>query len=200
MALTLYDFDYSGHAHRIRLFLSLLGLAYEKVPVDMLQGAHKDPDYLKLSPLGQVPTLVDDGFVITDSTAALVYLALKYGDEAWLPRDAEGSARVQRWLSTASGELYRGPVQARAGKLFRREVDRPAAEAWSSRLFTWMQQELAERKWLAAGHPTIADVAMYSYIRVADEGDIDISPYSHIVRWLADVEGLQAFEPMPRSR
>ena len=200
MPLKLYDFEYSGHAHRIRLFLSLIAEPYEKVPVDMRNGEHKTPEYLKLSPLGQVPTLVDGDTVITDSTAALVYLAIKHGDERWLPRDAAGAARVQRWLSTASGELYRGPVQARAGKLFRREVDYPRAVEWSERLFRWMQDELAERTWLAAGHATVADVAMYSYIRVADEGEIDVPPYPAILRWLKDVEGLEGFEPMPRAK
>jgi hypothetical protein len=123
MKLTLYDYPRSGHAHRIRLFLSIIGEPYESVNVDMQKGEHKDPEYRKLSPLGQVPTLVDGDFVMTDSTAALVYLAIKHGDERWLPRDAEGAARVQRWLSTASGEVYRGPVLARAGRAFGRPVD-----------------------------------------------------------------------------
>lgn len=199
MALTLYDFPWSGHAHRVRLCLALLDLTYEKVPVDMLKGEHKNPEYLKLSPLGQVPTLVDGDVVITDSTAALVYLALEYGDERWLPRDAAGAARIQRWLSTASGELYRGPVQARSAKMWKRELDYQSAVQWAERLFAWMQSELANRTWLAADHATIADVAMYSYLRVADEGELDIGPYPAIGRWLDEVEKLPRFEPMPRK-
>lgn len=199
MTLTLYDYPRSGHAHRIRLFLSILGLPYESKLVDMQKNEHKDPDYRKLSPLGQVPTLVDGDFVITDSTAALVYLAIKHGDEQWLPRDAVGAARVQRWLSTASGEVYRGPVLARAGRQFGRPVDLDAADRECKRLFRWMQQELAERTWLAADHPTIADIAMYSYVRVVDEGDFDLAPYPAVLRWLADVEELDGFAPMPRA-
>ena len=198
MALTLYDFPRSGHAHRIRLFLSLTGTAYEKITVDMQKGEHKAPEYLKLSPLGQVPTLVDGDTVITDSTAALVYLAIKNGDERWLPRDAVGAALVQRWLSAASAEVYRGPVLARVGRQFGREVDFVRAEAESLRLFNWMQQELDGRTWLAADHATIADVAMYPYIRVADEGDLDLSPFPAILRWLEEVEKLDGFEAMPR--
>ena len=126
--MTLYDYPRSGHAHRIRLFLSIIGQPYESVNVDMQKGEHKDPEYRKISPLGQVPTFVDGDVVITDSTAALVYLAIKHGDERWLPRDAEGAARVQRWLSTASGEVYRGPVLVRAGRAFNRPVDVERAE------------------------------------------------------------------------
>jgi glutathione S-transferase len=199
MTMTLYDFPRSGHAHRIRLFLSIIGEIYETVLIDMLKGEHKDPEYRKLSPLGQVPTFVDGDTIITDSTAALVYLAIKHGDERWLPRDAEGAARVQRWLSAASGEVYRGPVLARAGRRFGRPVDLERAEAESKRLFKWMQQELADRTWLAADHATIADIAIYSYIRVSDEGELDLAPYPAILRWLEDVEKLDGFEAMPRG-
>jgi glutathione S-transferase len=197
--MTLYDYRRSGHAHRIRLFLSILDLPHESINVDMQKGAHKDPEYRKLSPLGQVPTFVDGDTVISDSTAALVYLAIKYGDDRWLPRDAEGAARVQRWLSSASGELYRGPVLARAGRQFGRPVDLDTADGVSRQLFKWMQSELMDRTWLAAGHATIADIAMYSYLRVADEGELDLEPYPAILRWLADVEKLDGFEPMPRA-
>lgn len=199
MTMKLYDMDRSGHAHRIRLFLSILGLECEKVSVDMTAGEHKAPEYRKLNPLGQIPTLVDGDVVINDSTAALVYLAKKYGDASWLPDDPVGAARVQRWLSTASGELYRGPVLARAARLFGRDLDTVSAEQWSKRLFRWMQDELDSRTWLAADHPTIADIAMYSYLRVADEGGLDLSTCPAILRWLADVEELDGFLPMPRS-
>lgn len=200
MTTTLYDFPRSGHAHRVRLFLHMLGVEHDTVVVDMLKGEHKADDYLELSPLGQVPTLVDDDVVITDSTAALVFLAKKYGSADWLPEDPAGAASVHRWLSAASGELYRGPVMARAGRLFGRDVDYARAEAESARLFRWMQSELEQRTWLAADRATIADIAMYSYIAVVNEGDIDINVYPDIVRWLADVEALDNFLPVVRSK
>lgn len=199
MKITLYDFPRSGHAHRVRLFLSIIGQAYKTVQVDMFKGEHKNPEYLKLSPLGQVPTLVDGDFVITDSTAALVYLAIRNGDDSWLPRDAEGASCVQRWLSAASGELYRGPVTARAGRQWGRKIDLDYTENQCKRLFDWMQQELDERTWLAADHATIADIAMYSYIRLADEADIGLDPYPAILRWLEDVEKLEGFVPVTRA-
>ena len=77
MALKLYDMQRSGHAHRVRLFLSLLEQRYESIPVNLLAGEHRSPGFLAMNPLGQVPVLVDDDVVITDSTAALVYLAHK---------------------------------------------------------------------------------------------------------------------------
>ena len=197
--MTLYDRPTSGHCHRVRLFLSILGIDYQTVHIDVSGGRRPAPGYLALNPLGQVPTLVDDDVVITDSTAALVYLAKKHDRKDWLPEDPSGAAAVQRWLSSASGELYRGPVLCRAAKVFGRDTDVAAAQGWAKRLFDWMEAHLAERDWLAAERATIADIAMYSYVRVADEGDLDLAPYPAIERWLAAVERLEGFEPMPRS-
>lgn len=199
MTMTLYNMPNSGHCHRVRLFLSILGLPYEKQPMSTRVGKTMPPEYLALNPLGQVPTFVDGDVTITDSTAALVYLAKRYGDEKWLPEDAAGAAAVQRWLSTASGELYRGPVSARAARLFGRPIDVSAAEAWAERLFGWMQRHLADREWLAAEHATIADLAMYSYIKVAHEGGLDLAPFPAIAGWLRRVEALDGFEPMPST-
>jgi glutathione S-transferase len=200
VSIILYDFPRSGHAHRIRLYLHMLGIKHETVAVDMTAGEHKADEYMKISPLGQVPTLVDADVVITDSTAALVYLAKKYARPDWLPEDPAGAAEVQRWLSAASGELFRGPVMARAARLFGRDVDYDRAVAESARLFNWMELELGKRTWLASDHATIADIAMYSYIALANEGDLDLDQYPAITRWLAEVEQLDDFLPVIRRQ
>lgn len=201
MTMKLFDNEFSGHSHRVRLFLSLLGQQYERIPIDLRNDEQKTPEYMKLSPLGQVPTLVDDDIVVTDSTAALVYLAKRYDNSGrWLPNDPAGAAAVQLWLSTAAGELYRGPATARAIKIMARKADYDAAKSCAEQLFQWMQSVLVDHAWLAADQHTIADIAMYSYVRVADEGELDITPYPAIVRWLEDVEQLDGFEPMPRRK
>jgi len=200
MAITLYHHEYSGHSHRVRLFLSLLGLKYQGIGLDIRKGEQKSPEYMKLSPLGQVPTLVDGEDVITDSTAALVYLAKKYDNGQWLPVDPLGAAQVQVWLSTAAGELFRGPATARAIRLGFRQGDYDSAKQCAEQLFHWMQQELAQHTWLVTDHATIADIAMYSYTRIADEGGLELAPYPDIGRWLENVEQLPGFEPMPRMK
>jgi glutathione S-transferase len=111
--IKLYNFPKSGHAHRIELMLSLLNLPTELVFVDLAKGAHKQPDFLALNPFGQVPVIDDNGTVIADSNAILVYLAKKYDNGAWLPEEPAAAARVQRWLSVAAGPLAFGPAAAR---------------------------------------------------------------------------------------
>lgn len=189
----------SGHAHRAHLFLSLLGLDYELVEVDLLKAEHKSAEFLKLNPFGQVPVLEDEGAVIADSNAILVYLASRYGDAHWLPKDALGAASVQRWLSVAAGEIASGPATARAIRLFNKPVDPADACARAHRILGLVDGNLAGREWIAAAWPTIADVALYSYIARAPEGNVDLAPYANVTAWLARVEALPRFQPFVRT-
>ncbi|WP_199918422.1 glutathione S-transferase family protein, partial [Pseudomonas veronii] len=101
-AIKLYGFPLSGHSHRVELMLSLLSLPSEFILVDLKQGAHKTAEFVDtINPFGQVPAIDDNGTVLADSNAILLYLASKYGNGQWLPSDPLGQARVQRWLSAA---------------------------------------------------------------------------------------------------
>ena len=87
--LYLYDYILSGNCYKVRLFLSFLKLEHELIPIDFFPGfEHKQTEFLELNPLGQIPLLMDDGFVLPDAQAILVYLAAKYDStEAWYPKD-----------------------------------------------------------------------------------------------------------------
>jgi glutathione S-transferase len=199
--IRLYRHALSGHAHRIELFLSLLGLPYEKIDVDMVRGAHKAPEFIaRNNPFGQVPVIEDGNVAMADSNAILVYLANRYDSEGrWLPREALGAARVQQWLSVAAGQLAYGPVLARFIKLFNARLDLDRAQAISRQLFEVLDTELAKRPFLAGDAPTIADVALYSYTALAPEGGVPLDPYGHVRAWLARIEALPGFVPMRRS-
>ena len=199
--IRLYRHALSGHAHRIELFLSLLGLPCELIDVDMVRGAHKAAEFIAMNnPFGQVPVIEDGDIAIADSNAILVYLATRYDPAGrWLPRDAEGAARVQQWLSVAAGQLAYGPSQARFIVLFGARLDLDRARAISRQLFEVLDKELAKRPFLTGATPTIADVALYSYAAVAPEGGVPLEPYGHVRAWLARIEALQGFVPMRRS-
>jgi glutathione S-transferase len=196
----LYQFALSGHSHRARLMLSLLGLNCELVDVDLKGGAHKQPDYLALNAFGQVPVLVDGDAVIPDSNAILVYLAGCYDESGrWLPRDPQGQAQVQRWLSAAAGPLAFGPAAARVATLFGMPLDIAKAQQLAGDLFTVMERELGGRPFLAGGEPTIADIALYSYTAHAPEGGVSLAPYPNVAAWLARIADLPGFVPMQAS-
>lgn len=193
--MKLYYSPKSGHSHRVRLFLSLIGAAFDLIEVDLAARQHKSADFLKMNAFGQVPVLEDDGVAIADSNAILVYLARKFGRTDWHPEDALGAARVQRWLSVAAGQLAQGPASARLVTLFGAKIDADAAIARAHALLGLMDAELAQSGWLAADHPTIADIALYSYIARAPEGNVALDDYAHVRAWLGRIEALPGFVP-----
>jgi glutathione S-transferase len=191
----LYYFDASGHSHRARLFLSLVDASPEIVTVDLAKGEEKAPDFLRINSFGQVPVLDDEGTIISDSNAILVYVAKKLGKTDWLPEDAKGAAAVQRWLSVAAGEIAYGPSAARLVTLFGAKLDADELIKRSHAILSLIEAELEGRQWIAAGRPTIADVSLYSYIAAAPEGNIDTSGYPGINGWLKRIEALPGFFP-----
>ncbi|WP_026176220.1 glutathione S-transferase [Methylobacterium sp. 88A] len=197
--MKLFHMALSGHAHRARLFLSLVGADCEIVEVDLAAGAHRTPDFLALNPFGQVPVLVDGDVVVPDSNAILVYLAKKLGRTDWLPEDAYGAAQVQRWLSVAAGPIAFGPAAARLITVFGARFDTAEVIARAHQILGRIEAELAGRAWIAADHPTIADVALYSYVAAAPEGNVDLAPYAEIRAWLGRIEALPGFVAFPTT-
>ncbi|AZD39081.1 Glutathione S-transferase [Pseudomonas chlororaphis subsp. aurantiaca] len=198
-AIKLYNFPRSGHAHRVELMLSLLGLPVELVFVDLAKGEHKQAAFLALNSFGQVPVIDDQGMVLADSNAILVYLAQKYGQGRWLPSDPVGAARVQRWLSVAAGPIAFGPAVARLITVFGAQRNAEEAITRSHALLEVVEQELTASPYLAGSEPTIADIAGYSYIAHAPEGNVSLADYPQVRAWLARIEALPGFVGMPRT-
>jgi len=199
--MKLYRHPLSGHCHRVELMLSLLGLAAEKIDVDFAARTHKTPEFLALNPFGQVPVLDDDGTIVRDSNAILVYLASRYDSQGpWLPQDAAGQAAVQAWFSAAAGPLASGAAAARVVTLFGRSNDPAPLVANAHALLKVMDGVLAAQPFLASrAAPTLADIALYSYTAAAPEGNVDLAAYPHVQAWLERLETMPRFLPMPRS-
>ncbi len=193
--MKLYYSPKSGHSHRARLFLSLLGVRFELIEVDLAARQQKSAEFLRMNAFGQVPVLEDDGIAIADSNAILVYLARKFDRTDWYPDDALGAARVQRWLSVAAGQLVQGPASARLVTLFGAKIDAQSAIDRAHALLSVIESELEQTKWLAADHPTIADIALYSYVARAPEGNVALGAYASLNAWLERIESLPGFVP-----
>lgn len=193
----LYGYEISGNSYKVKLMLSLLNLDYEWHKVDLLKGAHKQPDFLTLNPFGQVPVLVDGDVVLPDAQAILVYLARQYGGETWLPTDAEPMSRVIRWLSTAAGEVRQGPESARLYHLFKAtSINLERALQKSDFILGQLDRHLATRTWLELDRPTIADVAVFPYVALAPDGQIDLSAYPNVLAWIDRIKQLPGFVGM----
>ncbi|WP_269532456.1 glutathione S-transferase family protein [Chitinimonas sp. BJYL2] len=195
----LYTFPLSGHAHRVRLALSLLNVPTELIEVDLRKGEHKQADFLKLNVFGQVPVIDDNGTVIADSNAILVYLARQYGNSDWLPSDPVGEANVQRWLSVAAGLVAFGPAAARLVTVFGAGFNADEVINRSHNLLKVMDAELANRPFLIGSKPSIADIANYTYIAHAPEGNVALSAYPNVGAWLRRIEALPGFVGMQKT-
>jgi glutathione S-transferase len=195
--IKLYGHELSGNSYKAKLMLSLLGVEFEWIKVDLMKAEHKSPEFLALNPFGQVPVLVDGETIVADAQAMLVYLARQYGNEQWLPLDAEPLARVVRWLSTTAGEVRTGPESARLYYLFNvTSINIERANQKAEFILTQLNQHLSEREWLELERPTIADVAVFPYVALAPDGKIALEPYPHIQKWIERVKQLPGYVPM----
>ena len=198
--MKLYHFPLSGHSHRAQLFLSLLDIDHEVIGVEVDKGAHKQPDYLQLNPFGQVPVLVDGDTVVPDSNAILVYLAKKSGKTEWLPESPDQAAAVQRWLSVAAGEIAYGPAAARLITVFGMPFHADEVIQRAHVILARIEAHLEGREWIATrAHPSVADIALYSYIARAPEGNVDLGAYPRIGAWLKRIEALPRFVPFTKT-
>jgi glutathione S-transferase len=197
MMLKLYDFELSGHAHRVRLMLALLGLTYQKVTVNLAQGEHKQAAFRQINPLMQVPVLEDEGMVIRDSIAIITHLANNYAP-AWNPKSSELQAQIQQWLAIARN-LADGPAKARLITVFNAPYDPESVIANSHQQLAVIDQLLAGKRWMVGAQPSIADVACYSYIAHAPEGQVALDSYANILAWLERLEALSGFVAMQKT-
>jgi glutathione S-transferase len=196
--VNVYGTPLSGHVHRVILLLRMLDIPFNLV--DAPAEVRRSPAFLKRNPLGQIPVLEDGPVVLADSGAILVYLAKRYASkDTWLPEEPVAAALVQRWLSIAAGELAHGPATARMIVQWNYSADHARAAQIAVRVFQFMNEHLVDRAYLAAAHPTIADLACYSYTAHAPEGGISLEPYAALRSWLSRIEALPRFEPIPRS-
>jgi glutathione S-transferase len=203
--IKLYDFELSGNCYKARLLMGILGVDYTRIPLDLYPGReHKGPAFLQINPLGQLPVLDDDGIVLRESQALLVYLATSYDRSGrWYPvGDAALLGRIQMWLAFAD-RLTATAAAARLHDGMFLDVDIEACRAGAHRLFRVLDEHLwfAEQEgdgWLCPGaHPTIADIACFPYVMLSEEGGICRLPYPAIRRWTDRVKRIPGFTLMP---
>ena len=200
--LKLYDYPLSGNCFKVRQMLAWLGVAYRTVPVDFFPGReHKSAAFLAdVNPLGQLPVIGDDGFLLRDAQAILVYLASRYDPQGrWYPADAKLRGEVAQWLATAD-EITRTASAARLhDALGYHHLDIDACRAGARAVFRVLDDHLAERateglRWLAsAPESTIADLACFPYVALAGEGGISLDEFPALRNWVWDFRHLPGF-------
>jgi glutathione S-transferase len=188
--MKLYMTQVSGNSYKVRVLASMLNVPYDKVVVDWDNKEHKQPAFLGLNPRGQVPVMEIEGKVFWDSAAHLVYIARKHGGEQWLPTDPLGLAEVMQWLAFSQSEIHFGLQWARGVMKKLKTGNLDASQGYGRKALEILDWHLRDRKWLAVGRTTIADIACYPYVKRAPEGGLMLGAYPAVVAWLARCEAL----------
>lgn len=190
--MRLYDSEVSGNAYKVRLLCSFLELPYEHRPVE-LGRTWTHPSLEGRTAEAKVPAIeTDDGLLLAESDAILWYLAR---GTPWLPEDPVVQAHVLQWMFFEQNQHephvavaralvhFMEPSEERERRLaFHRNKGRAALAT--------MERWLADHEWFVGASPTIADIALYAYTSVAEEGGFDMTLYPHIARWVEAVRGL----------
>ncbi len=188
---------------KVSIALEEMGLPYEVQVIDFATLEQKSDWYLKLNPNGRIPTLDDNGFVIFESGAILIYLAEKTGK--FLPRDLQGRSRVMQWLMFQMSGV--GPMMGQANVFFRyfpekiqSVIDRYQREV--TRLFGILDLQLASHEYVA-GDYSIADMALWPWVSGYEWSGVSVAEFRNLQRWLALVgarPAVQAGRDVPIKR
>ena len=183
--MKLYDYLPSGNSYKVRLLLSYLGLDYEHVPVDITTGETQTKAFKKINPAGQIPLLeLNDGRKLAESNAILFFLA--EGTPYW-PLPAFDQAKIMQWMFF---EQYKHEPSIAVARYIHhyamdtREAELPALMTKGYAALDIMEDHLSNQRWFAYGGRTVADISLYAYTHVAEEGGFDLSGYGYIRAWL----------------
>lgn len=187
--LTVYGDNRSGNCLKVKWLLDRLGRDYRWVETDVMFGATRSPAFLAVNPAGQVPAVVlEDGRTLAQSNAIIGY----FGEgTAFVPDDPHDRARMYEWLfwEQYSHEPFIAVVRFQrllAGK--RADEIEPRLMERGHAALARMEAALAGTDWLVGAGPTLADLALVAYTRVAHEGDFDLSAYPAVRGWIGRVE------------
>ncbi|KOF54449.1 MULTISPECIES: glutathione S-transferase family protein [unclassified Achromobacter] len=201
--MLIYDTLRSGNAWKVRLMASLLGVPLARRTLSIDRGDLASPAFLAIAPMAHVPVLqLPDGTHLAESMAILHYLAQ---GSPWWPRDALAQARVLSWLSFEQDRHMKPLAQLRLNLALHRRGD-PQSEPYAGharaahaalQVLEAQLQRQGAQGWVATqDHPSIADVALYPYTRMAPMGGIALDPYPAIRAWLARVERLPGYQAL----
>ena len=203
--LRLYDNHLSGNGYKPRLLLAHLGRTYERIEVDILKGETRTPEFLARNRNGRIPVLeLDGGMCIAESNAILFYLA---EGSRFLPFDTLSRAVTLQWLffEQYSHEPFIAVVRHWIQHVEMTDAQRAqlADKQESGRAaLSVMEGHLRESDWFGGNSMNIADIALYAYTHVADEGEFDLAGYPAVSDWLdrvADQPGHVPMNPAPEG-
>jgi glutathione S-transferase len=197
--LRLYDYLPSGNGYKVRLLLAQLGVPFELVQLDIVKGETRTPEFLAKNPNGRIPLLeVEPGKFLAESNAILCYLA---DGTPFLPADRWARAQVLQWMcfeqyshepNIATVRFWLHYTELTAERRAAIEPKRTLGYA----ALDVMEGHLAARTFFVGERYSIADVALYAYTHVADEGGFDLGRFPAVRAWLDRVRSQPKHVPI----
>jgi glutathione S-transferase len=200
--IRLYDYLSSGNGYKVRLLLTQLGVPFERVELDIVKGETRTPEYLARNPNGRIPLLeLESGDLLPESNAILFYLA---DGTPFLSDDRLERATTLQWMffeqyshepNIATSRFWLQHLELTPERHAALEQKRPLGYA----ALDVMERHLSERDFFVGGRYSIADIALYAYTHVADEGGFDLSGYPGIRGWLERVRTQPGHIPITKE-
>ena len=192
--------DYlSGNCYKIKLLMHLLGLEYEWLPVNILNGDTETPEFLAKNPNGKIPVLeLEDGTCLWESNAILNYLA---DGSAFLPSEPRLRTQVLQWqfFEQYSHEPYVAVarfIQLYQGMPAERLEEYKACQVRGNKALKVMEKQLQITPYLVGQQFSIADIALYAYTHVAHEGGFELAGYPGVLAWIERVKAQPGYVGM----
>ncbi|TNF89597.1 MAG: glutathione S-transferase family protein [Gammaproteobacteria bacterium] len=192
----------SGNCYKLKLICALLDIEHDWIPVDIMQGETREEGFLALNPVGQIPICVtDDGETLTESNAILYYLS---SDSDFWPRERLAQTRVLEWQFFEQYTHEPNIAVARFIRVYQgmpeeRRLEYEARLKNGYRALDLMERHLDDRRFLVGDSCTIADISLFAYTHVCEEGGFDLSSYPAIRAWISNVQQLPGFVAMPMT-
>ena len=185
MTITVYGTSTSGNCHKVRMVLDITGRLYAWREIDVMKGETRTPEFLRLNPNGKVPVVVlDDGTALPESNAILWYFG---EDTALIPADRLQRARMLQWMFFEQYSHETAIAVARFIRAFQRRPDDPRLPdllARGHRALGVMEQHLADHDYFAGDRLSLADLSLFAYTHVAEDGGFDLASYPSVREWL----------------
>ena len=199
--MKIYGDIQSGNCYKIKFLLSLLEIKHEWIDVDILKNETLTDSFLSMNKNGKIPVLeLDDGRFLSESNAILNYLAV---DSSYLPNDNYLRSKVLEWqfFEQYSHEPYIAVaryISKYLGLPKEKIEEYKSKQEGGHKALNVMEAQLSETNYLVSDAPTIADISLYGYTHVADEGGFDLAQYSGVQAWLKRISNLPNYIGMER--
>ncbi|WP_309896062.1 glutathione S-transferase family protein [Archangium sp.] len=196
--MKLYEHPFSSAAFKVRAVIHELGLPVTLIPVDMMKGEHKRPEFLAKNPNGKVPTLDDDGFLVWESNAILCYLATKKPESGLMPADPRGLALVQQWLQWQASTFAPSTNEVMGETVYAKFMGRPKDEAKYAAGLEKMRRDLGvlektlTGKEFLTGKLSLADFSLVSGLLLRSVMGVDLEAFPHVKAWVARMESRES--------